>query len=136
MVDVVLRTQDWEEAKEQLLGMGITLTVPEEGQTIRIEGELGVCQTPLYTDVVDGDIYFTVRLSDEEAAIINGYIIPPDVHIDWRSDEWFDSGEVDEAGEPILEQGPIPTYTAYIYDEEGNATGKRQQQIGIIKGNV
>jgi hypothetical protein len=126
MTDVVLRYNDFAIMKAQLAEIGVTVHEPGEGQTLKTEGQFGMVNTPML-ETANGDIVFSIRLSDEEADLLPLYVAPPEFVCDYRSDE------VDEEGAPF--DWPMYTISYPELDQDGVPTGvtlERQQGAGRI----
>ncbi len=122
MVECVLRFSDLETFLGKMSELGIA--VRPEGD---IESRCGRVMTPPLA-LADGNLALTIRLEDDEAALIPD-ITSPDFLCDWRSDE---VEEEDVYGEIVKQPLPWPEYGITVYDIDGNPAGIRMQGVGKI----
>lgn len=123
MIDCVLKTGNLTSCNARLKQLGIVVretgdeTNPWNGRT---EDRYEIVNTPILTDVSD-DMYFCIRMTDEQAAKIPKNDTPNFATI-WRSDEF------DEEGNLL----PWPEVEVQAYDIDGNLSGTRFQGAGRI----
>lgn len=85
MVDVILRSLDFNAMGSQLEELGITIKEPESGGVLRVESHFGVINTPV-TNTTTGKV-FAIRMHKEDAALLPDYLVDPIFVCDWRSDD-------------------------------------------------
>jgi hypothetical protein len=133
-VDCVFRFNDLETFIDKLAALGVTTkpAVDEEGNAHTIEQRAGVVMTPCLTTSIN-DLVSCVRLAPEHVALISD-VTSPAFLCDWRSDEVIEVEELDEEGNVILVEQPLPwpEYEVVAYDIDGNIAGTRMQGCGKI----
>lgn len=133
MIDVVIKTGSLTSCNARLKQLGIVVNdFPS-----KVEQTYELVNTPILEDA-SGDLWFTIRMSEEQAAKLPRNDTP-NFAVPWKSnDVTYDTGQVDEEGNPIYSQHPWPMVTVSYpeLDENGVPTGvtlERQQGVGKIQ---
>jgi len=126
MIDIVIKTGNFTSCNVRLKQLGLVVRdeMDDEGNKRTIEQRYEIVNTPMLEDT-SGDLYFTIRLSEEQADKLPKNDTPNYFII-------YDSRELIEDGEGSMIPMDWPIVEINTYDEKGNVNGIRYQLVGKI----